>query len=83
MSCVKYACNQITKILVGGKMFRLSIFKYFSYTIMNNFLFLFSYRFISLGYVNDSQFPHLLFKKKINNNEKQRFSPMVIENLWT
>lgn len=40
MSCVKYACNQITKILVGGKMFRLSIFKYFSYTIMNKFFIL-------------------------------------------
>lgn len=35
-----------------------------------------------LGYENDSQFPHLLFTK-ILTSTKNRFSPMVNENLWT
>lgn len=38
---------------------------------MDIFLFLFSYRFISLGYVNDSQFPHLLFKKKLTTTKNR------------
>lgn len=38
---------------------------------MDIFLFLFSYRFISLGYVNDSQFPHLLLKKKLTTTKNR------------
>lgn len=38
---------------------------------MDIFLFLFSYRFFLQGYVNDSQFPHLLFKKKLTTTKNR------------